>query len=61
MDQPPQAFGRVEGRRFLGDSMLCEVREVQINTVSLGTEQGACIFASMGLLGHGCSWVPQCS
>lgn len=49
----PMVFWRVEGRSFLGDSVLCEVREVQINTVSLS--KGACLFASMGLAGHGCS------
>lgn len=48
----PMVFWGVEGS-FLGDSVLCEVREVQINTVSLS--KGACVFASMGLAGHGCS------
>lgn len=31
----PMVFWGVEGRSFLGDSVLCELREVQINTVSL--------------------------
>lgn len=49
----PMVFWGVERRSFLGDSVLCEVREVQINTVSLS--KGACVFASMGLAGHECT------
>lgn len=48
-------FCGVEVRSFLGDSVLCEVREVQINTASLSKGQGACVLASTGLAGHGCS------
>lgn len=51
MDHPPQSLGGGGGgggRRFFGDSMLCEVRDVQINTVSFSMGQGVCVFASMG-------------
>lgn len=34
MDQSSQVFGRAKGRRFFGDSMLYEVGQVQINTLS---------------------------
>lgn len=55
----PKVFWRVEVRSFLGDRVLCEVREVQINTVSPSKGQGACVLAGSGLAGHGCSRVPQ--
>lgn len=51
----PKGFWGVEVRSFLGDSVLCEVREVQINTFSLSKGQGACVLASMRPAGQGCS------
>lgn len=49
----PKVFWRVEVRSFLGDRVLCEVREVQINTVS---QQGAGSLCACRL-GAGRAWM----
>lgn len=47
----PKGFWGVEVRSFLGDSVLCSIREVPINTLSARGRE----LANMGPAGEGCS------